>query len=70
MSLINAVRVTQKQFQCGCFVMDRPHFESMIASIFFPPILDIKKIMLDPCPSTTFYYAKHSKTIDDYASLF
>jgi len=28
----NAVRPTQKPFRCGCFVADRPHFESLVMS--------------------------------------
>jgi len=27
----NAVRPTQKSFQCGRFIADRPHFESLVA---------------------------------------
>jgi len=31
----NAIRLTQKPFQYGCFLTDRPHFESMTIMAFF-----------------------------------
>jgi len=41
---VNAVRPTQKSFQCGCFVADRPHFESLIIAPTVMPKINGRSI--------------------------